>query len=703
MESRFGWNFGDVRIHDESEHAGMIGAAAFTIGRNIAFAPGQPRPDTAAGEGLLAHELAHVVQQDRGAMGLGAKTDAATLEREADAAAAGSGKTIIAGATPACALQRKPAEGEPDLLPTTDRETAARRAAEMLQDNPRLSSSGGAIEELFARARNRANPVLRRASARELSTIDRLLRSGTFGGREIRTIHVVPSSNTGRTPDLAIDFTDGSSTHLEQTTLTSAPGGRVTVEPQQFEGGKLSRGGLVNATNERSNPAAGDVVAALRRKGVGPGIQVNQPVQGRQAGGTVSIDVVAPVDPAIVDQAVRDIGPEMNPGVDAIEATTSSRNADGHLTRTTRRFERAPDGGWRAVGTFQRGSAQQPAVQPLAAGGAAETQPERDMSGAIARARARSRSGGFVRLPGRTTGTSPPVNVTEPAAANPKTTTSVDKAPLVDEAPQTPQGAKLGAVVSEAANTGAAGLRSYDAYLNARDQGKGRWQSALAAGRTYLDNTNPVLGALANYRGKLAAGLDAPDAVITTAGETLAGIVAPGSSASQAVNAGANLVSAIDEHQKRGQPKAQASAKKFGVGNAANLAAEFTPTTATLRTVGAGARAYFDIGRAIGGDTKAVDRFGDDVAKGVMGPVLQPWGMAASFAGNLGSGEGAAKALDKTLAASKDTLLARAGDALGDAAWAGHEAASKAIDENLPKLQAAAKAARARARALLPW
>lgn len=43
-------------------------AFAFTVGRDIAFGPGQYQPDTEAGRRLLAHELAHVVQQsERGA------------------------------------------------------------------------------------------------------------------------------------------------------------------------------------------------------------------------------------------------------------------------------------------------------------------------------------------------------------------------------------------------------------------------------------------------------------------------------------------------------------------------------------------------------------------------------------------------------------------------------------------------------------
>ncbi|SAL80267.1 hypothetical protein AWB71_06084 [Caballeronia peredens] len=67
FESRLGRNLGDVRIHAEAHAATALGAHAFALGRDVAFAPGQWRPGTAAGRGLLAHELVHVLQQDRGA------------------------------------------------------------------------------------------------------------------------------------------------------------------------------------------------------------------------------------------------------------------------------------------------------------------------------------------------------------------------------------------------------------------------------------------------------------------------------------------------------------------------------------------------------------------------------------------------------------------------------------------------------------
>src|SRR5436305_946644 len=41
-----------------------LGARAFTIGHDIAFGTGEYRPGTAAGDVLIAHELAHTIQQE---------------------------------------------------------------------------------------------------------------------------------------------------------------------------------------------------------------------------------------------------------------------------------------------------------------------------------------------------------------------------------------------------------------------------------------------------------------------------------------------------------------------------------------------------------------------------------------------------------------------------------------------------------------
>jgi len=65
METSFGTDFSDVRIH-EDHSATMLGATAYTSGNAIHFAPGTYDPHSAAGQNLLSHELVHVVQQRQG-------------------------------------------------------------------------------------------------------------------------------------------------------------------------------------------------------------------------------------------------------------------------------------------------------------------------------------------------------------------------------------------------------------------------------------------------------------------------------------------------------------------------------------------------------------------------------------------------------------------------------------------------------------
>jgi hypothetical protein len=69
MESRFGRDLSDVRIHNDdsaSASAEALNANAYTSGRDIYFAAGKYAPQTAEGQHLLAHELTHTVQQSQG-------------------------------------------------------------------------------------------------------------------------------------------------------------------------------------------------------------------------------------------------------------------------------------------------------------------------------------------------------------------------------------------------------------------------------------------------------------------------------------------------------------------------------------------------------------------------------------------------------------------------------------------------------------
>ncbi|MBW8739361.1 MAG: DUF4157 domain-containing protein [Streptomyces turgidiscabies] len=66
FEPRFGADFGQVRIHTDAEAASSARtehARAYTVGEDVVFGAGRYAPETAAGKRLLAHELAHVLQQ----------------------------------------------------------------------------------------------------------------------------------------------------------------------------------------------------------------------------------------------------------------------------------------------------------------------------------------------------------------------------------------------------------------------------------------------------------------------------------------------------------------------------------------------------------------------------------------------------------------------------------------------------------------
>ena len=66
MESRFGYDFSNVRVHTDPmavKSARDVNAVAYTVGRDIVFGDNQYAPRTLSGQHLLAHELTHTVQQ----------------------------------------------------------------------------------------------------------------------------------------------------------------------------------------------------------------------------------------------------------------------------------------------------------------------------------------------------------------------------------------------------------------------------------------------------------------------------------------------------------------------------------------------------------------------------------------------------------------------------------------------------------------
>ena len=116
MQLRFGNEFAHVRVHTGDKaaaSASSVGASAYTLGSDIVFASGKYAPQTTSGRRLIAHEIAHVVQQ--GGPEAPRTANEALLENDANQAASnameGIDQTQVACAS-ATRLSREPSDEE---------------------------------------------------------------------------------------------------------------------------------------------------------------------------------------------------------------------------------------------------------------------------------------------------------------------------------------------------------------------------------------------------------------------------------------------------------------------------------------------------------------------------------------------------------------------------------------------------------------
>jgi hypothetical protein len=113
MESGFGQDFSDVRVHTDSQaskSAESVGANAYTVGNDIVFRSGHFDAASPTGQRTIAHELSHVVQQRSGPVdgtdapgGIRLSDPSDKFERAADATA----DQVLSGST----AQSAPAGG----------------------------------------------------------------------------------------------------------------------------------------------------------------------------------------------------------------------------------------------------------------------------------------------------------------------------------------------------------------------------------------------------------------------------------------------------------------------------------------------------------------------------------------------------------------------------------------------------------------
>ena len=119
---KFGFNFNSVRVHTDNaaqRSAEMVNASAYTVGRHVVFGRNAFDPYTLTGTRLLAHELAHVVQQDASdhiPTKINVEPASSIFEAEADRAAS----KAMAGTHGQLFNQVKPGMGT-DSIPRTSR------------------------------------------------------------------------------------------------------------------------------------------------------------------------------------------------------------------------------------------------------------------------------------------------------------------------------------------------------------------------------------------------------------------------------------------------------------------------------------------------------------------------------------------------------------------------------------------------------
>lgn len=145
-------DFSEVRVHPHApEITTPLHARAVTRGQDIYFHPGQFRPDTPAGEALLAHELAHTVQTrqpdgTRGARAEFVSRPGDAWERNADARARGELAPVLPA--PADAVLRSPfdSEGEEDRARRERLLQSISNALDRILDLLRTGSSVQSVE-----------------------------------------------------------------------------------------------------------------------------------------------------------------------------------------------------------------------------------------------------------------------------------------------------------------------------------------------------------------------------------------------------------------------------------------------------------------------------------------------------------------------------------------------------------------------------
>jgi hypothetical protein len=117
LEPRFGQNFSHIRVHRDAEaahSARTVNAQAFAHGNHLVFGANRYDPGTDSGKRLLAHEIAHSLQQQKGSHGSdhAAEKDAEHASQQAARIDSGDAPIRINEPSGEKRIQRQPASNQ---------------------------------------------------------------------------------------------------------------------------------------------------------------------------------------------------------------------------------------------------------------------------------------------------------------------------------------------------------------------------------------------------------------------------------------------------------------------------------------------------------------------------------------------------------------------------------------------------------------
>ncbi|HET9516615.1 MAG TPA: DUF4157 domain-containing protein [Actinoplanes sp.] len=233
-----GGSLSGVRIHRDAAAAELANAAqarAFTAGTDVFFAAGAYQPGTPTGEQLLAHELAHTVQNSSSAAAstlISAPGDRAEVAADNAARQATLGKPASVGTAGAALIHRSPAAGatatvDPVAAEAETQAMSEQLAARLLQEHHLMLAEYQRVHSAHAEL---LGPRLltdeQQAQAAELSADKTNLEKQLRANEEDLVLLTDPSSTVAARQ--AVIARRGSTASIGQVTAISLVDGQVS-------------------------------------------------------------------------------------------------------------------------------------------------------------------------------------------------------------------------------------------------------------------------------------------------------------------------------------------------------------------------------------------------------------------------------------------------------------------------------------------